>query len=65
MDARRRPVAADRHRPAEHRRQDLYAHPGRPGGRVAGTPHRATFLRTTDGYAVYQVPSGTYTFSIT
>jgi alpha-L-rhamnosidase len=33
------------------------------GGRVAGTPRRAEFLRTTGGYAVYQVPSGTYTFT--
>ncbi|MEU4689864.1 family 78 glycoside hydrolase catalytic domain [Actinoplanes sp. NPDC023714] len=30
------------------------------GGRVPGTPRRATFLRTTGGYAVYRVPSGTY-----
>lgn len=35
------------------------------GGRVAGTPRRAKFLRTTGGYAVYQVPSGTYAFSTT
>ncbi|MBW6439061.1 glycoside hydrolase family 78 protein [Actinoplanes hulinensis] len=32
------------------------------GGRVAGTPRRATFLRDEDGYAVYRVPSGTYSF---
>ncbi|MBB2947243.1 alpha-L-rhamnosidase [Actinoplanes lutulentus] len=30
------------------------------GGRVARTPRRATFLRLDGGYAVYQVPSGTY-----
>ncbi|GGN44228.1 alpha-L-rhamnosidase [Actinoplanes campanulatus] len=33
------------------------------GGRVTGTPRRATFLRDEDGYAVYRVPSGTCTFS--
>ncbi|MFC4063563.1 family 78 glycoside hydrolase catalytic domain [Actinoplanes subglobosus] len=33
------------------------------GGRVAGTPRRAKFLRTTGGYAVFQVPSGTYAFT--
>ena len=30
------------------------------GGRVPATPRRATFLRSTGGYAVYRVPSGTY-----
>ncbi|BEL06675.1 hypothetical protein Q0Z83_048660 [Actinoplanes sichuanensis] len=35
------------------------------GGRVTGIPHRAKFLRNADGYAVYRVPSGTYTFSTT
>jgi alpha-L-rhamnosidase len=33
------------------------------GGRVAGTPRRTKFLRDTGGYAVYQVASGTYTFT--
>jgi alpha-L-rhamnosidase len=33
------------------------------GGRVAGTPRRTRFLRDTGGYAVYQVPSGTHTFT--
>ncbi|WP_309238577.1 family 78 glycoside hydrolase catalytic domain [Actinoplanes aureus] len=33
------------------------------GGKVAGTPSRAKFLRADGGYAVYQVPSGTYTFT--
>ena len=33
------------------------------GGRVTGTPRRAKFLRTAGGYAEFQVPSGTYTFT--
>jgi alpha-L-rhamnosidase len=33
------------------------------GGRVTGTPRRARLLRTEGGYAVHQVPSGTYTFT--
>ncbi|MFC7533285.1 family 78 glycoside hydrolase catalytic domain [Actinoplanes sp. GCM10030250] len=33
------------------------------GGKVAGTPHRATFVRIDGGYAVYRVPPGTYTFT--
>ncbi|WP_433788688.1 family 78 glycoside hydrolase catalytic domain [Actinoplanes sp. CA-252034] len=33
------------------------------GGRVAGTPRRASFVRHENGFAVYRVPSGTYTFS--
>lgn len=33
------------------------------GGRVTGAPHRATYRRSQDGYAVYRVPSGTYTFT--
>ncbi|MEV0900793.1 family 78 glycoside hydrolase catalytic domain [Actinoplanes sp. NPDC049802] len=33
------------------------------GGRITGTPPRATFLRLDGGYAVYRVPSGAYTFT--
>ncbi|MDR7275712.1 family 78 glycoside hydrolase catalytic domain [Catenuloplanes atrovinosus] len=33
------------------------------GGRVTGAPRRARFLRIDGGYAVHQVPSGTYTFT--
>jgi alpha-L-rhamnosidase len=32
------------------------------GGKAPRTPHRATFLRIDGGYAVYRVPSGTYTW---
>ncbi|MEU4424460.1 family 78 glycoside hydrolase catalytic domain [Actinoplanes sp. NPDC024001] len=33
------------------------------GGRVTGTPQRAAYQGTDGGFAVYRVPSGTYTFS--
>ncbi|WP_328472346.1 glycoside hydrolase family 78 protein [Actinoplanes sp. NBC_00393] len=33
------------------------------GGKAGATPHRASFVRTDGGYAVYRVPSGTYTFT--
>jgi len=33
------------------------------GGTVTDAPRRARFLRTEGGYAVYQAPSGTYTFT--
>ncbi|BBH70182.1 hypothetical protein ACTI_68670 [Actinoplanes sp. OR16] len=33
------------------------------GGRVASPPRRARFLRVEGGYAVFEVPSGTYAFS--
>lgn len=33
------------------------------GGKAGATPHRAKFLRTDGGYAVYRVPSGTYAFT--
>jgi alpha-L-rhamnosidase len=33
------------------------------GGRVVLAPHRAGFVRTAGDYAVYRVPSGTYTFA--
>jgi alpha-L-rhamnosidase len=32
-------------------------------GPVTGTPRRASFLRHDGGYAVYRVPSGSYTFT--
>jgi alpha-L-rhamnosidase len=35
----------------------------RPYENEVSTPERATFLRTEDGYAVYQVGSGVYTFA--
>ena len=35
------------------------------GGRPGATPDRATFVRVDGGYAVYRVPSGTYTFTTT
>ncbi|MEU8238257.1 family 78 glycoside hydrolase catalytic domain [Actinoplanes missouriensis] len=33
------------------------------GGRITGTPRRASYVRTAGGYAVFTVPSGTYTFT--
>jgi alpha-L-rhamnosidase len=35
------------------------------GGRPGATPDRAHFVRVDGGYAVYRVPSGTYTFTTT
>jgi alpha-L-rhamnosidase len=34
------------------------------GGRVGHKPHRAEFVRVDGGYAVYQVPSGSFTFTV-
>jgi alpha-L-rhamnosidase len=34
------------------------------GGRVAGAPHRAEFVRVDGGHAVYRVPSGSFTFIV-
>ncbi|MGI5149582.1 family 78 glycoside hydrolase catalytic domain [Plantactinospora sp. CA-294935] len=33
------------------------------GGRVVGTPDRADYVRVDNGYTVYRVASGTYTFT--
>jgi alpha-L-rhamnosidase len=35
------------------------------GGRPGATPARAEFVKVDGGHAVYRVPSGTYTFTVT